>query len=140
MADQHKHFIADIPQKAIMEHNGKVLIVQDDKGMWELPGGRLHNDETPPDGLKREIREELSTEIRPTGIFDTFVFTSASGAKHFLVIYLCEPLDDIRKIVAQEDEIKDMRWIGADEFDSLQMRNEYREVLKKFFNTKNMRA
>lgn len=132
--NQDQHLIADIPQKAIIEHNGKVLIVQDSKGMWELPGGRLHKDETPHEGMKRELREELSAEVEPISIFDTFVFVSNSGAKHFVVVYFCKLLNDESIIKTQEDEIKDIRWIGFNNIEALPMRNEYREVLMKFFH------
>ena len=34
-------------------------------GLWDLPGGFLHEDELPLDGLRREIREETALEIEP---------------------------------------------------------------------------
>jgi ADP-ribose pyrophosphatase YjhB (NUDIX family) len=35
------------------------------QGLWDLPGGFLHEDEHPLDGLRREIREETALEIEP---------------------------------------------------------------------------
>lgn len=32
-------------------------------GYWEFPGGKIETDENPQDALKREIKEELKSEI-----------------------------------------------------------------------------
>ncbi len=44
------------------ETRTKFLIVQENNGKWELPGGGLDWGESPDTGLKREIREEMGLE------------------------------------------------------------------------------
>ena len=52
---------------AIIQHEGKVYATQrgygEFKGGWEFPGGKIETGETPEEALKREIMEELETEI-----------------------------------------------------------------------------
>ena len=52
---------------AIIIDNGKVFATQrgygDFKGGWEFPGGKVEENETPQDALKREIMEELNVTV-----------------------------------------------------------------------------
>ena len=54
--------------KAINESGDPIIFATqrgygDFKGGWELPGGKIEEGETPQEALKREIMEELDTEI-----------------------------------------------------------------------------
>lgn len=55
--------------KVFLEKEGKLLILKDGFGQWDLPGGRLKKDEfsTPlEDVVTRKLKEELGENIRYT--------------------------------------------------------------------------
>lgn len=58
---------------AVIRDDGRFLAIRRrDNGTWELPGGVLELDETPEDGVVREVREETGILVkvdRLTGVY-----------------------------------------------------------------------
>ena len=63
---------------AVIHAEGKVFATQrgygEYKDGWEVPGGKIEVGETPEDAVRREIREELDTDISVEELIDTIEY------------------------------------------------------------------
>lgn len=63
---------------AIIINDGKVFATQrgygEFQGGWEFPGGKVENGEIAQEALRREIREELDTDIQVLDLLDTIEY------------------------------------------------------------------
>lgn len=62
----------------ILDDQKRFLLVQEDNGRWELPGGGLDFGETPAEGIKREIQEEMGIEVTWVADHPSY-FTTTKG-------------------------------------------------------------
>jgi len=52
-----------VSAKALIRADDKLLLVKEDSDYWDLPGGGVEHFENPEDALKREIQEEVGSEV-----------------------------------------------------------------------------
>ena len=101
---------------AIIESENKILIAQrkaNDNlfgGLWEFPGGKIEDGETPEECMARELKEELEIEVEvgtlitsnkhryPNGIFELLAYKVEHISGNF--------------VLNDHDEVK---WITIDE-------------------------
>ncbi len=74
---------------AIIENQGKFLIGKRkqgkrSEGLWEFPGGKIEDGETPETCLTRELKEELNIIAEPQEFLGESNFEYEYGAVHLL--------------------------------------------------------
>lgn len=129
MENDSQHFVGKIAQKGVIEHQGKVLVsLGIGDSVWEFPGGRLHTDEEPQRGFEREVKEELDvnvTVIRPLHVCRSL--HRSSNTWRILIAYLCS-IEDPERIVKDDNEVAEFKWISREELATLPMFDDCREV------------
>ena len=96
------------------------------KDWWEFPGGKMEMDETPEEALKREIREELSTEIS----VDDFVCTVEYDYPKFHLTMHCF-LCSLQMEALHLNEHEAARWLSQNELESVRWLPADLEVVEK---------
>ena len=85
------------------------------KDGWEFPGGKIEQDETPEQALKRDIMEELDTEISIGELIDMVEYDYP--AFHLSMdCFWCEVVSG--DLVLKEHEAA--RWLTKEELDSVE--------------------
>ena len=76
--------------KALIFDNRRILILKNDKGDWDLPGGKIENsDKNIEHRLKKEVFEETQLELKIFNLISSSVI-NYSGTKVIILVFKCE--------------------------------------------------
>lgn len=110
---------------AVIKRDNRFFATQrgygDYKGLWEFPGGKIEEGETPQEALQREIKEELDTIIKVNELIDTIEY-DYSEFHLSMECFWCEIEEGEPKLIEAEaarwlekNELDLFNWLPADE-------------------------
>lgn len=101
---------------ALIDRDGRVLMARrpegkNHAGLWEFPGGKFAQGETPEAALVRELREELAIDTEASCLAPFAFASQALGEFHLLMpLYVCRKWSGTPKPV----EGQELKWVRRD--------------------------
>ena len=146
MQEKRVHQTFHVGLKAFIADGEKLLILQDDEGLWELPGGRTEKSEIHEDLrniLKREVTEEVGEAIqydigpishawirKPDPILGKKTQYSDNDFCIFLVGFQCTYK---KGGIQLSPEHQTFKWITKEEVYGIDFENTYKDAIKQYF-------
>ena len=109
-----------------LNDKGQTIILSTQRGYgefkdsWEFPGGKIEMGETPQEALKREIMEELDTQIEVGTLIDTIEY-DYSDFHLSMDCFWCEIVSGNLVLKEHEnakwltkEQLQDVEWLPAD--------------------------
>jgi len=95
--------------KAVVLHQGRVLLLVNERDEWDLPGGRPEAGEDHRTALAREVREETGLSVEIGELVDEHLFEVLPRRFVQIVAFSCTPVGGAD--VTLSDEHIDLRWV-----------------------------
>ncbi len=115
---------------AVIHHEGRIFATQrgygEWKDWWEFPGGKMEPGESAEEALKREIQEELATDIGVDNLIETIVWDYPSF--HLTMhCYWCHV--ESGSLTLKEHEAA--RWLTKEQLDSVNWLPADKQIVEK---------
>lgn len=127
-----------IAVKAIISDiSGKILLLKRsdtdrmDGGLWDLPGGRTHFNETNESALKREVEEETGLRVVILSLHSQWYFEDENAIQVSGFTYLCRTTQEPQLNVSLSKEHSAYQWINPAHIELLQMKESLKADIKK---------
>ncbi len=108
---------------ALIDADGRVLLAKRPEGknlagLWEFPGGKVEDGESPEAALIRELREELGIDVEQSCLAPLTFASHAYEDFHLLMpLYVCRRW----KGIPQALEGQELKWVWAKDLRNMPM-------------------
>ena len=115
---------------AVVERDGKILVARRRPelvagGLWEFPGGKLEDGESPERGLARELEEELGVTAKVGERLCAVPFAGPT-ARFELLVFRTELLGEPTRLTDHDA----LRWLTPAEMDEAEFSRPDRPVVR----------
>ncbi len=99
----------------IISENNKVVLIQQKKGNWGFPKGRIEKNETEVETAIREVKEETNLDVKIEDPDKKYIDTYFAKKNEFkeVIYFLAKRIGG--EIKPQENEIKNVEWVDLSE-------------------------
>ncbi len=117
---------------AVIENDGKILMIFQNNGFWGFPKGHVEKDETEAETAIREIFEEtgLWVELNEKNRFEFSYDIEDKNIHKTVVLFTAKVVDDSR-FKKQDEEIAELRWVDRGKVEELLTYDDWKEVWRK---------
>lgn len=76
--------------KGVCRVDGRLVLLKNERGQWDLPGGKLVRGETAEACLIREVREELGISVQPLALLGAKPVKVMKQITVLVLVYECQ--------------------------------------------------
>lgn len=117
--------------KGVAIQDGKVLLLENERNEWELPGGKLERREDPPGCVVREVGEETGWRVTAGPLLDCWQYHIREGIDVVIVTYGCHVLSAVPPVLSNEH--KRIGLFAPSEVPDLVMPDGYKRSVSTWF-------
>ena len=115
--------------KAVLFVGGLCVLLRNERGEWELPGGKLERGDTPESTVVREVEEELGIVASVGRILDSWVYR-VNGVDVVIVTFLLTTAAQPSELRLSHEH-KDIGLFSVSEVDALPLPEGYRASIRR---------
>ena len=116
--------------KGVVIRGGEVVLIENERDEWELPGGKLEPAESPQVCVAREIAEELRLQVEASTLLDTWVYSITPEVRVLIVTYGCSETVRVEAVLSHEH--KQLRWFPLSQVSTLRMPEGYKASIRRW--------